>query len=1149
LKPCAIKGLLPFDYEDAEVFSHLQRDQELKECLQSIGDEQWRFGALSGESGVGKTSFLRAGLRPELEKMGFRCVYVKFSDVDPFESVKRACLKHLSFAGEATDGADFQGLLRTATAQDQTPIVLLFDQFEQFFVHRKRIKDREPFTQALAGWFAETQAPPIKILICVRSDFLDRLNELQKAMRYSLGAAQSFRLERFDPDRATEVFCHLAEKTELEYEREFISEMTRQELADPEEGLISPIDIQVLARMIERSPAQGDRAFNRKTLQKLGGAQLLPVVYLRAALKPLITRSSRRTAINVLSAMINLERGARAAALTFEELRQRLGDDMPGSSLKDVVECLLRGDLPLILPSQDNGEEKFELAHESLIPYLRLLGGKQLDEAESAYQLLDTYTNLWLGSGRASRYLFSWSRLRLIKRRGFFEASGERRLEKEEFLAASRRRFRLRAAAVGLVVLVLLSARIRWGSNAWQAQLIKIYLYSQGFRLNDTGAMADIAEALTYAGESHAALRVLDRIGDNYAKADALRRLAESCIRLGDKEKSRALLSDMTKMAERMNDDEKAYALEFITDYYIRLGDKAKAESLLSERIKMVENFGNDRFKADALYPITRSYVRLGDKEKALAELKEAIKILGQPGPGRPNAHTLGAMAEFYSEIGTTSQDLAQLEEAIKIAGQIRNDQVKAGALIKIVHSYASFGKTVKYSASLKEAIKAAEQIGDDSSKAKTLQAIASSYASLGDKAKARALSEAAIRTAERIRNGRYKAGVLEEMARSCARTGEAIKDGALLEEAVKISQRIKYDRNYRQYDDLKVIAQSYARIGETVKAGALLKKSIKTLIRNDDDWVEGPDFAKLVHAYARLGDKEKALAGLEDVIKMAERLDGQNKDRALGAIAQSYSELGEEMKDGALLKEAVKMADRINNDSFKANNLNAIAQSYARLGEGMKDGPLIEEAVKIAEGISNDMFKSDTLRAIARSYSEIGETVKALAMLEKVIKIENQDRKYFYDSQVYALSEAAESYARLGDNKKARALLEDAIRKVRWINGSQKAGALGAIVRSYARVAESSNDPALLYDTTLRLIQRPQPDSDRAQILGAMLSSKLAIADVGGLKLLTIYYDGEVEETRALAHILKACSHPELIEKNKAAAPSMRDGFPLARP
>lgn len=56
LKLGAIKGLLPFGYEDAEVFSHLQRDQNLKECLQAIGDEQWRFGVLSGESGAGKTS-------------------------------------------------------------------------------------------------------------------------------------------------------------------------------------------------------------------------------------------------------------------------------------------------------------------------------------------------------------------------------------------------------------------------------------------------------------------------------------------------------------------------------------------------------------------------------------------------------------------------------------------------------------------------------------------------------------------------------------------------------------------------------------------------------------------------------------------------------------------------------------------------------------------------------------------------------------------------------------------------------------------------------------------------------------------------------------------------------------------------------------
>src|SRR5499426_4086498 len=400
-QPGAIKGLAPFGYEDAETFSHLRREGRLVECLQAIGDEQFRFGALSGESGVGKTSFLQAGLWPELERRGFRCVCVKFSDLDPLESVKRACLKHLSFADGAPDGADFQGLLRAATAQDRTPIVLFFDQFEQFFVHRKRKKDREPFTQALAQWFAEMESLPIKILICVRSDFFDRLNELQKAMRYSPGPAQSFRLERFGPDQATEIFCFLAEKEGLEYDREFISEMTRQEMVGAEEGLISPVDIQVLARMTERQINQSPRAFNRMALQKLGGAQVLLGVYLIIALEPLITRSSRRAAINVLLALTDLEHDARAGALTFEDLRQKLGGDKADSGLKDAVACLLRGDLSLISPSPENEEEKFELAHERLIPELAALAGKQASEPDYANQLLDHFANLWLGYGRA----------------------------------------------------------------------------------------------------------------------------------------------------------------------------------------------------------------------------------------------------------------------------------------------------------------------------------------------------------------------------------------------------------------------------------------------------------------------------------------------------------------------------------------------------------------------------------------------------------------------------------------------------------------------------------------------------------------------------------------------------------------------------
>lgn len=64
----ALKGLRPFGFEDAEVFTRLQRQDSLRECLEAIADRDFRFGILVGESGCGKSSFLQAGLWPRLLK-------------------------------------------------------------------------------------------------------------------------------------------------------------------------------------------------------------------------------------------------------------------------------------------------------------------------------------------------------------------------------------------------------------------------------------------------------------------------------------------------------------------------------------------------------------------------------------------------------------------------------------------------------------------------------------------------------------------------------------------------------------------------------------------------------------------------------------------------------------------------------------------------------------------------------------------------------------------------------------------------------------------------------------------------------------------------------------------------------------------------
>src|SRR5262249_33281648 len=137
---------------------------------------------------IGKTSFLQAGLAPTLRKRDHRCVYVKFSELDPVVSIRQALSGLLP--PDMPPEATLSKLLRSAARsedKEKGPLVLFLDQFEQFFVHQKRKKDREPFIRQLSEWYNDDSATPTKLLISIRSDFRGRLDEVHKEMGYSPG--------------------------------------------------------------------------------------------------------------------------------------------------------------------------------------------------------------------------------------------------------------------------------------------------------------------------------------------------------------------------------------------------------------------------------------------------------------------------------------------------------------------------------------------------------------------------------------------------------------------------------------------------------------------------------------------------------------------------------------------------------------------------------------------------------------------------------------------------------------------------------------------------------------------------------------------------------------------------------------------------
>ena len=351
-----------------------------------------------GDSGCGKTSFLQAGLWAQLSDpdSSHRGIYIRFSDQDPLATIRKALADQLQLSPASTDKT-FLPLLEQAVNVAAKPLVLLFDQFEQFFVHYTREPDRAPFIQALADWYRHPDPPPAKILVSIRSDLMHQLDDLHKALGYALGPQDVFRLKKFTPAEAAKVLGVIAETEQLAFDERFVTEIAQQELANREDGRISPVDLQILAWMIERQDADDLQAFNRVAFQKFGGVEGLLTRFLDRALAARVTPAQRQAAIKVMLALTDLDRQVRAGVLTLADLQTQLKGALAPNDVAEAVTWLARGDVRLITPnerasertSEQNGATGYELAHERIIPALMRLAGKELTQADRANQYAD----------------------------------------------------------------------------------------------------------------------------------------------------------------------------------------------------------------------------------------------------------------------------------------------------------------------------------------------------------------------------------------------------------------------------------------------------------------------------------------------------------------------------------------------------------------------------------------------------------------------------------------------------------------------------------------------------------------------------------------------------------------------------------------
>jgi len=212
-------GLASFTEETRQYF--FGREEEVAELARRV--QRKLLTVLFGQSGLGKTSILRAGLVPRLRTQGYCPVYVRIDyskgSPEPAEQIKRAIRLNARRSGEWTQaGVAVEGeslweflhhrddVLRDESGRTLIPL-LIFDQFEEIFT----LAQSDDFGRARAARFIAELAdlvenrPPkefetrleedesaaerfdfarsdYRVLIALREDYLAPLEGLKQAI-------------------------------------------------------------------------------------------------------------------------------------------------------------------------------------------------------------------------------------------------------------------------------------------------------------------------------------------------------------------------------------------------------------------------------------------------------------------------------------------------------------------------------------------------------------------------------------------------------------------------------------------------------------------------------------------------------------------------------------------------------------------------------------------------------------------------------------------------------------------------------------------------------------------------------------------------------------------------------------------------------